>query len=406
MKLRSTALAAPLLALLLPGALFAEGRRVEPLAGIRIRQEYMPNVYYFDENEKDRNWIRWRTRAGMFLEMEDEYEFELRFVNEFRKTYTPGRDVDWDEIVIDRLLFRWTRGEAEPLTVTIGRQDIIWNEGFLVLDGNPLDGSRSIYHNALRFLLERGEHAWDLALIANPKVDPIVIAGDDDRPLSEADERAVAFRWYSRRLLQFSLVVKGEKDPDGERPAYTGWTFGARKIARFSDARRALGEVALQHRSSAGDAGFAWAGNFKYEGRYGEKTGAYLGFYYYSGEGGGMKGFRSPWGRWPKWGEMWVYSLIGEAGVSEWQNLAAPYMGIDHRPVDAVLLHAMIQIPYAPEPSWNDRGLMTIIGVNATLAKNLTSHLLWEWHTSPQYPGEAEQNAHFLRWQFNYDFGG
>ncbi len=38
-----------------------------------------------------------------------------------------------------------------PLTATVGRQDIIEGVGWLVMDGTPLDGSRTVYFDAARF---------------------------------------------------------------------------------------------------------------------------------------------------------------------------------------------------------------------------------------------------------------
>ena len=51
---------------------------VEPLFGIRIRQEYLPNAYYFDPAENDRNWIRYRTRLGLRWRPAKSHVFEFR----------------------------------------------------------------------------------------------------------------------------------------------------------------------------------------------------------------------------------------------------------------------------------------------------------------------------------------
>ena len=89
---------------------------------------------------------------------------------------TPDTDFDWDELILDRGFWSWRfAGEA---SLSLGRQDIIWPGGFLMLEGHPYDGSRSIYHDALRLRAQPGGWRTDLALIHNEKYDPLIIAGD------------------------------------------------------------------------------------------------------------------------------------------------------------------------------------------------------------------------------------
>lgn len=386
-----------------PGAAAAD-RAVEPLFGIRVRQEYLPNAYYFDPAENDRNWVRCRTRAGLRWRASAAHTVEVRLANEFRKTYEPDTKVDFDEVVIDRLLWRWRKGGERPWTLTLGRQEIVWNEGFLVLEARPFDGSRTLCQNALRFEKDFEERRLDVALIANPKEDPIVVAGDEERALSDGEERGLAARIFTDEGDQAALIVKREEDPDGVLPVFTSYTAGLRRSREEKGITRWLGEVAFQHQIAGGDAGFAWAGHAARGASLGGKTSAAFGFYYYSGEGRGMKGFRSPWGRWPKWSEMWVYSLIPEGGAAEWRNLASPYVEVRREISRKAAFRGAIHVPWAPAEHWKDRGLLAIAGGTARIAPRLTGHLLWEWHLRGQYPAAFEESAHFLRWQFSYDF--
>ena len=96
------------------------------------------------------------------------------------------------ELILDRGFWSWRfAGEA---SLSLGRQDIIWPGGFLMLEGHPYDGSRSIYHDALRLRAQPGGWRTDLALIHNEKYDPLIIAGDQDRRLTDADESGAALR--------------------------------------------------------------------------------------------------------------------------------------------------------------------------------------------------------------------
>ena len=134
-----------LLAALLPGAGAARAGSVEPLAGLRIRHEIMPDVYYFDANEQDREWIRFRTRLGLRWKPGGGNVFEARLANESREMLTPDDGWNGDELIIDRLAWTW-RNEKGDLSFTAGRQDVVWNDGFLVLDGNPFETDRYEIH--------------------------------------------------------------------------------------------------------------------------------------------------------------------------------------------------------------------------------------------------------------------
>ena len=101
---------------------------------------------------------------------------------------------------------------------------------------------------------------------------------------------------------------------------------------------------------------------------------------------------------------MWVYSMVGEGGVAEWQNLLLPYAEFERVLRPGADIRATLFVPYAQEPKWEDRGLLATVLVRLELAPRLAGHLLWEWHVTGAYPEEASENAHFLRWQLNYEF--
>jgi len=60
-------------------------------------------------------------------------------------------------------------------------------------------------------------------------------------------------------------------------------------------------------------------------------------------------------------------------------------------------------VPYAPEPTWEDRGLLAKLELRARVRPGVAAHLLWEWHTSATYPEAQTENAHFVRWQISYE---
>ncbi|MCP4157120.1 MAG: alginate export family protein, partial [bacterium] len=78
-------------------------------------------------------------------------ELAVKLTNEFRTYLSPkNREFEINEVIFDNLYLKWKNVGNMPLTLTLGRQNIIFGEGFIMLEGHPLDGSRSIYFNAVR----------------------------------------------------------------------------------------------------------------------------------------------------------------------------------------------------------------------------------------------------------------
>jgi hypothetical protein len=383
---------------------------LRPLLSVRVREEYLQNVHTFvPEGSTDRHWLRVRTRAGLHWQPQPEHAFEIRLVNEFRDTYGPASvDFDWDEIVLDRLLWRW-RGEGTvPFTLTVGRQDIIWNDGFLFFEGHPLDGSRTIYQNAVRLQLEGMESTVEILGIANPKRDRWVVAGDEKRDLQDADERAVAVRIAQENGRELALIWKDEEDPDGLRPDLTSLTLSLRLDRAEGDGPGFLGQIAFQHQVSEEDEGFALAAQSWLQRTSEGGVRVRLGGFYYSGhpegeEEGSLRGFRSLYGRWPKWSELYLYTLIGEGGVANWQNIAAPCLDVSCPLASRFDLRLTTYLLFAPEPNWDGRGRLFQARLGCDVTRGVRGHVLWEWLTSGSYPTAQLEDAHFLRWELNYE---
>ena len=146
---------------------------------------------------------------------------EVRLVNEHRHVLTPDLDLDWDEVLVDRLLWRWS--PREDLTVSMGRQDIIWPGGFLVLEGHPLDGSRTIFHDGVRLQAELGWGRLDAAVVHNQQRADLVLIDDLHRDLTLGEETGFLAR-VARGDWSGAFIVK---DSDGAGDLRT-WTWSGR----------------------------------------------------------------------------------------------------------------------------------------------------------------------------------
>ena len=387
---------------------------VSPLFDLRVRQEIMDGVYYFAP-EPDRNWYRFRTRLGAEASGGN-HEFKLLLTNEHRRSVGAGKIAfDWNELILDQAYWTWS---VNPRTkITLGRHNIIWDRGFLMLESHPLDGSRSIYHNSVRLRTPLAGGELDLSLIHNPKRDPIVLAGDNDLPLTDADETAVAARW-TRGSAKWTAIWKNEVDPDHILPHLQVLTLGGRTEGTQGETGEWVAELAGQYQkecssSAENPEGFAFALQTHFADDLGKGWRGKAGYFHYSGSKGDLRSFRTPWGRWPKWSDLYIYALIGESTpgritVAAWENIAAPHATVTRPLGKSFRFRFSAYYLLAPQTDWAARGAMTQTELKFDLLPGLDGHLLWEmlapggFHDGRGGLDPMTDTVHFLRWQFTY----
>ncbi len=147
-----------------------------------------------------------------------------RLNNETRKTIEPDTPLKFDEVIFENLYLDLAL--SRQVSVKAGRQNLVRGEGFLFIEGNPLDGSRTAYFNAI-------DVTWspvkDLKLellgISNPDHDIYLPRiNDKHKSLIEWDEEAIGFYatdrtrrgQESRRLL---FLQEGVRRQPGSQPS-------------------------------------------------------------------------------------------------------------------------------------------------------------------------------------------
>lgn len=127
---------------------------------LRLREVYTRNMLTVsDRMEGDKHFQRIRPRWSTKWTLDDDVTFSTRLTWEFwNHCYPRGgagaffgqRSTDFDEAIFDHMNIQFRNAFDLPLTLTVGRQDIILGTGWLVLDGTPADGSRTIFFDAVR----------------------------------------------------------------------------------------------------------------------------------------------------------------------------------------------------------------------------------------------------------------
>jgi hypothetical protein len=144
---------------------------------LRLREVYTHNFLSMNDqygdtagiNDNDHHWQRYRTRWSTMWTLSPDVTFNTRLVWEFWTIDNPERhhvsglksltkqDTDFREMIFDWMNIQWKNAFDLPMTLTVGRQDIILGTGWLVLDGTPADGSRTIFFDAVRANIDLAE---------------------------------------------------------------------------------------------------------------------------------------------------------------------------------------------------------------------------------------------------------
>lgn len=347
-------------------------------ADLRLRHEYIENAYARpgigsstianqDAAGNVRSYERFRGRIYSTISPVKDFDLNTRVTVETREwemtggsSYTTptGPDAvhsgfDWTEGIIDNLNFQWRNIAEQPLSLTVGRQDFMeagkamFGDGWLLMDGTPLDGSRTFYFDAARVKYDWKETktVFQAAYIDQyaqnnawlPAINSL------DKYITEQHERGALF--YATHELCPAATLDGyfiyKHDDYNAGPAGDDaniYTVGGRLSGDFAENWRYRAEGAYQFgqkdvRTGAGNptgmkdiAAFGVNSQLSY--LFKDKMNNQLRFSYeaLSGDDAGTpgknEGFDILWGRWPRWSEMYIYSFAGvESRIAQTANM-------------------------------------------------------------------------------------
>jgi hypothetical protein len=322
----------------------------------RLRQETWNNVFNFQNvdpvtgrTNNDDNFLRLKTSIWDRIEYDKKYGFYVKLTNEARYFFdstntSPGNrplGMNKDEIFFDNLIVYANNIAGLPLDVSIGRQDLMYGDGFILMDGTPGDGSRSYYFNAAKTSVRFNEsNSVDLIYITDQPYEnslPIMFSSPKRNLSAYHEEAAVVYGKLKPATglgLEPYYVWKKEfgSDPNTLRLN----TVGMRYTYTVGSSWRGLisrGEYAHQFGSYANgvkreaDGGYIFAGQ-KYDTL--PFTPSWeLGYTYLSGTKPGATDINRGWdplfSRYPWLSELYSLTLAKESGgiLAYWSNLQA-----------------------------------------------------------------------------------
>ncbi len=422
------------------------GDNIDTLGDDKSEVPFQVNHEYEYQRYRTRWWTKWM--------LGDDVSFNTRLTWEFRTWDEPPRkpqDVDFDEALFDWLNIRVENVGGMPLTATVGRQDVILGVGWLVLDGTPLDGSRTIFMDAARFtyMLDEKDTKVDLIYIDQASesdrwLEPI---SDEDRALAKADERGAILyltnKSFENTQLEGFFMYKNDNPVDvtfTEDPALPGlwsqkaeiYTFGAAIAGTEGEHWKYRAEGAMQTGNKTsnmpgmvGTEQDIWAfgvlTNLEYLFKDSANSSVHVGYEYASGDDPSTSDneqFDLLWAEWPRWSELFIYSYTFETSIAESTNLHRANFGhkfnVNKQWQISLDYHALWAdensgsvIPGVLQVSNDEkfRGNLVTMWAKYKFNSQLSGHLLAEYFCpGDYYPKQNNDSAYFLRFNLELTF--
>ncbi len=372
----------------------------------RIREEASDNVGSLRDSGTDSSaYVRFRTSLMGRWRPSASFELTARLTNENRYYFAPksdprlGRNFGIHEVFFDYLYLKWSKPLGLPVSVSLGRQDLMMGEGFIIFDGGPLDGSRSAYFNAARLDWAVGPKTSVMAFyVFQPRTDTLLPVFNDvgQMMVEQAEEgfgvyatgaagrAALEGYLFRKNIRAFEALPSSGITNAGGRAAWpltpdlSLTAEGAVQFGSLGDARR---------RALGGHFHLDW----KTGGTFPLPAALTFGGIHLSGDdpdtADRMEGWDPAFSRWPKWSESLIYLFARESRPAYWTNFASLYGTLNFAPAANVKLALTWHHLTAPERSaptaflsgtGRTRGDLGILKLTYDISPNLQGHFLWE----------------------------
>lgn len=396
----------------------------------RFRSENWDNLADFSDATADtRHQFRFRTKIWSRFVFGSKAELMVALNNESRKIFTPDAPYRWDEVIVENLYLDVKPGGS--WSARIGRQNLMRGEGMVLFDGGALDGSRTAYFNALDVGYAFGKSKIEFIALSDPQHDIYLPRFNEKtaKPLTEWDERALGAYYTGKDVpdtgieaYYFFKTETGDTraaDPPARQPDRRLHTLGGRVAREIGKGWAANGEVALQWGTQDPEAAIrAWAftGQIRKSFAVAAKPSVSLGWIGLSGDDPSSTGKNEGWdplfSRWPKWSDLYIYSLAGERGVAYWTDLGmwqAEALVTPWKPLALRATYYKLRAfhPFPGDPTvfgaGKDRGDLLQFRADATAGAHFRGHVVYE-RLAPGDFYTGSNSAWFFRVEAMYTY--
>ncbi len=369
-------------------------------ADLRLRDVYISNGVFLDKDNdvpfgRERHFQRYRGRFWSTFQLpedcgcDEDIALNSRITWEGRHWNKPDQFLEWGagwrgDVLFDRLNLTWKNIGGSGVTAVVGRQDIIYGTGWLVLEGTPWDGSRTIFFDAARLTFDLSEACQtqvDLVYIEQ-KAEPDnswirvikdrnnVNAGRNNRTI-EQDERGVILyvtnNTIPRTQLEGYFMMKEQNQGFADGNIGEIYTFGGAVAGAPAEKwkYRVEGGHQFGHETTPGFnqgrtvRAFGFNSRLSYLTNNETNTQYHMGFEFLSGDDPSTpnvdEAWDPLWGRWPQFSELFIYSMATETNIAEVTNLYRLGFGMTCAPYERTSLDAYYHLLWAHQNPANPR---------------------------------------------------
>jgi hypothetical protein len=418
-------------------------RRIQFGIDQRTRNENWNNVFDFNGGINDqRRQMRYRTMFWATVPLGGSADFVAGLNSETTHKQCPGAlpascASRFDEFVFDRFYFDFRKLPVNGLALRIGRQNLQLGEGFLFLEGDPGDGSKSIYVNAVDLSYSWKKSRLDLIGIFDPKTDrwlPKIheyqVGGVNHKPLNDWDDQAVGLYYTDKRHTKtnFESYYFYKKEVNDHK-AYLAavlqpdryiHTAGGRVVQTVTPTVSLTGEWAQQWGAQHDGRDIAAWGGYAYATkRFNAKWRPYIvgGYWAMSGADPASTtvnaNFDPIFARWPKFSELYLYSQLKEYGIGMNTNLNQVQAEVGFSPAKPInwrvtYFHMGAYHPFPGSPaifgSGLTRGELLVTRIDYVINKYWSGHSTIEHVTPGDFYGPNRKPSYFLQFEVSYRF--
>ncbi|MGI6457220.1 MAG: alginate export family protein [bacterium] len=425
---------------------------------IRFRSLYFDNLWDFDSasDGDQREVIRFRPRVYFDWKPTDNIEAYVRFTKEWfygQDEEMPGYDVEAKDLLVDNAWGEFRNMFDTGLTLRVGRQDLIYGEGFVILDGTPFDGSQTTSFDAVKLSWAHDFGSTDF-LYSKLHENDFEAADDEDfygiyNKFSLWEIGLEPYLLARNKNLDALAGVAPQAsnpmfDPSPEENTYLAGMRVTKsvevadgvKLDLAAEGGKQWGKVDFKDMDALPDAlEFSRAPGSTVEDR--DAWGGLLSgtvtlshvlwnpsiraaFSYMSGDDPSTEdyeGWDDFYAQWPKYSELYVYTLYdgfkGRTGINDpdigvWSNMMIPELMLTVRPNDKLTQSLRYLYFLAEEETGpgngDERGHNLQWLTNYVFNANLSSHILVEWFAPGDYYADGADDALFARLQLMYSF--
>lgn len=389
----------------------------------RVRNENWNNITdYSDARDDEREQIRYRTRVWAKAPLGHSVDF---FVGLNQETADRMRqDNTFDEVFVEAAYLDFKRLFVDGLSLRVGRQNLIRGEGFILIDGNPWDGSRSMYYNAVDLSYERGKSKVELIGILNPSRDRMLPRiHDQHRNLLDWDDKGIGSYYTHASGLEGYYFYKRETNalrpflggrPQQDRHIHTA---GTRTVRKLRPGWTGTAEFAYQWGAERPAIRLTGWGGYAHLRRTWTdrpwKPYVQAGYWAMSGDNPatpGYEGWDPLFSRWPKWSETYIYSQMREVSIGYWTNLGmwqAELGMAPRKPLNLRLTYYRMNSfhPFPGDPGiFGDgrrRGDNLQARFDYAIGPHWKGHAVYERHIPGSFY-RAQNPGYFLRFELSY----